>query len=189
MKHLHLYSTLFLDELAAKRITDPDDYNFYSFKAGLHVSNLIPDLYAGIEYTITNSLTFRHFVPTLTFESNRFNLGHYLEDNSKEFYFNIGYKPIRNLDVRISYCMAQKGPDHTLLGSMPRMKQTPFTPIVWESDEIGFRAHWQIINDVYLNAAFMARNIRGDQSYLDMWTPEYFHGKTNTFQFGVNISY
>lgn len=188
-KYFHLYSSLFVDEIAVKRITDPDNHNFYSFKIGSHVSKLIPNAYAGFEYTISNALAFRHNVPTLTFENNRFNLGHYLEDNAKEIFFQLGYRPIRNMDVNFSWCHAEKGPDHTFLGTADRVTISPLDPIVWESDEIELNISWQIINDTYIRLGYSLRNVSGEQSYLDMWTPIFQQGKTGTLNFGVNIGW
>lgn len=188
-KFFHFYSSLFVDEVAVKRITDPDNHNFYSFKVGSHISNLLPNTYAGFEYTNSNALIFRHNVPTLTFETNSFNMGHYLEDNAKEIFFQLGYRPIRNMDLNISWCRAEKGPDHTLLATMPRESIEPFTPVVWESDEIAINLSWQIINDIYIRLGYSLRNITGEQAYLDMWTPKFQQGKTGTINFGMNIGW
>jgi len=189
VKNLHIYSSLFIDELAVKRITDPDNHNFYSFKIGSHISNLIPNAYAGFEYTNSNALAFRHNVTTLTFESNLFNLGHYLEDNAKEIFMQMGYRPIRNMNINLNFTHAEKGPDHTLLGTMPRQSIEPFTPVVWESDELALNMSWQIINDTHIRLGYSYRNVRGEQSYLDRLTPEFEQGKTGTLNFGVNIGW
>ncbi len=85
----HLYGTVFLDEVAVDRIFNDEEFNFVSYKAGLS-STLLPNVRVVAEYTWTNSLTFMHYVPTTTFESNQYNLGHYLEDNAKEFYWGPG---------------------------------------------------------------------------------------------------
>ena len=190
-KYFHLYSTLFIDELAVKRINDPDFHNFYSFKIGGRVSNLLPNAYGGIEYTHSNALTFRHDVPTTTFESNNFNLGHYLEDNSREIFVQIGYKPIRNMDVNLSWCRAEKGPDNTLLGTMPRTEIEFLSPVVWESDELALNISWQVINDMYLRFGYSFRNVGTGHalSVLNMWTPEFYQGKTGTVSFGVNVGW
>ncbi len=188
-RYFHLYSTLFIDELAVKRINDADNHNFYSFKIGSRITNLLPNAYGGIEYTISNALTFRHDVPTTTFESNNFNMGHYLEDNSKEIFLQLGYRPIRNMDVNLSWSHAEKGPDNTLLGTMPRASIEPFTPVVWESDELALNVSWQVFNDTYIRLGYSFRNVGGEQSYLDMWTPGFYQGKTGTVRFGVNVGW
>ena len=219
IRHLHLYGTLFVDDLKVSRFTDPVEYNLWSVKAGLHTVSLLPS--SGLlprtslvaEYTITNALPFRHYVPTLTFESNRYNLGHYLEDNARELYASLslgapypsGLTPgslasigqalrfarniLATLRLNISYNYSMKGPDHTLLGTEPRIAIRPFTPTVWESSHFGLIVNCQVINDLYIRLGYEWRNVTGEQAYLDMWTPAVYHGKTNTFSFGVNFGF
>ncbi|MFT4806174.1 MAG: hypothetical protein ACI9YE_003405 [Psychroserpens sp.] len=79
LKHLNVYSSLFIDELRLSRIGNPDEHNFYNFKIGSKLNNwLIVNLSLLSEFTHTNPLNFKHRLETLTFESNRYNLGHYL---------------------------------------------------------------------------------------------------------------
>ncbi len=185
----HIYGTLFIDELAVGRIFNPDEYNFISSKAGIRFENIIPNLYAGAEYTSTNALCFQHFVPTTTFESNRFNLGHYLEDNAKELYLYAGIRPARATSLHVSYTSAKKGPDHTFLGTEPRIYIDPLDPPVWESDKLSIQFTWQIIHDLFFRLSFVQSNIRGEEDYLLKYTPEMYHGKVNRFSFGLNYGF
>lgn len=185
----HLYATLFLDELAVKRIFNPDEHNFASFKAGARVGDILPNTYLGGEFTITNALTFQHNVPTTTFTSNGFNLGHYLVDNAKEYYFYLGFRPFRAADFRISYTAAKKGPDHTSLGTMPRAGIEPFNPLVWKSDVLSLQLSWQLLNGVYFQGGYTYSNIRGDLEYLQRYTPEIFWGKLNGINMGINYGF
>jgi hypothetical protein len=90
----------------------------------------------------------------------------------------------------VTQCRSQeKGPDHTMLGTEPRTTIKPFTPIVWESDEVGLNLSWQIINHGYLRLGYTLRNVRGEQAYLNLWTPEYYHGKTGTINIGLNFGF
>ena len=185
----HLYTTLFIDELAVKRIWDPDDYNFVSSKSGIRFENIIPNTYAGFEYTITNALTFQHFVPTTTFESNRDNLGHYLEDNAKEIYAYLGFRPARAMKISLSYSNAMKGPDHTILGTQPRMRIAPFSPVVWERDRFSFQFSFQVFNGAYFRLGFTSDYTRGEDFYLERYTPEFRRGRVNEFNFGMNYGF
>lgn len=188
LKHTHLYATLFIDELAMKRIIQKDEYNFYSFKAGIRLFNLPPNAWAGVEYTISNALTFRHYIPTLTFESNGFNLGHFMGDNTRELVLTAGYKPARGMDASITYTRADKGPDHTALGT-PRLGIKPFTPILWEKDELILSFSWQIINDLSLSASWIHSNIRGDETLLNTWTPSFWQGRKDMLRLGIAVGY
>jgi hypothetical protein len=189
LKHFHLYGTAFIDELQAGRIFDKDSYNPVSYKAG-GATTLIPDTRIVVEYTWTNSLTYRHRMVTTTFESNRYNLGHYLEDNAKDFYTALEYRPFRAMQVRAYYNRSVKGPDYAALGvweTGPAI--APFEPIVWESRRFGLLATMQLINDLYFRLGYEWRDVEGEQEYLDRWTPEVYHGQTGTVRIGLNYGF
>ena len=189
INRLHLYTTLFIDELAIDRIKLKDEHNFAGLKAGFRISNLIPDVFVGSEYTVSNALTYKHFIPTTTFESNKYNLGHYLTDNAKELFLTIGWKPIRNMEFRVSYTDIIKGPDHTALGTMPRAFISPFIPVVFESRSYELNFSWQPINNLYLNFGYIHKKVSGDSDALITFSPEFFWGTTNTVNLGVNFGF
>ncbi|MCX6334875.1 MAG: hypothetical protein NT092_11330 [Bacteroidia bacterium] len=185
IRHLHLYATLFVDELSVSRFTKKDEWNFFSWKAGFRLSNFpIKDLSLTSEFTYTYPLTFQHYVPTLTFESNGYNLGHYLRDNSREWYVALDYRPIRTMDIKLFFIDAIRGPDYTDLGT-PRLGNPPLDSINWHNTSIGFRASYQVINDLYVWASFVYSDVSGDVR----WSPEYFFGKKNTFNLGITFGF
>ncbi len=101
IKNLHLFLTLFVDEFSIKRVTDPDAYNFLSWKGGFRLSNWpVQNIILTGEYTYTLPMTYQHNIATTTFESNQYNLGHYLRDNSQDIYVAVTCKPIRGLASR-----------------------------------------------------------------------------------------
>ncbi|MBA7583411.1 hypothetical protein ES708_25354 [subsurface metagenome] len=164
----------------------PDEHsNFYSAKAGFKLSNYpLQNFSFTAEYTRTNPLVYRHYVPTITFESNRFNLGHYLMDNAKEFYFAIESRHIRGLNIHLSYTHAQKGPDYTGQGAdrlgLPFMKT-----VEWENKTLVLKARYEAINDGFVFAEFLFRDITGEESY----TPEFWYGRTSTVSVGINFGF
>jgi hypothetical protein len=187
IKHLHLYGTIFIDELSVSRIFEKPktEWNFLSYKAGFRLTDLpLPDLSFTTEFTYSYPLAFQHYVPTLTFQSNNYNLGHYLRDNAREWYFSVGYKPVRTMDVNIFFIDAIRGPDYTELGTN-REGNPPLASIEWHNTTAGIKASYQVINDVYTWCSFAVSNIRGDQR----WSPEYFYGKKNTINAGVTVGF
>ncbi len=189
LRHFHFYGTAFIDELQVGRIFEKDEYNFVSYKAGVS-STILPDARIVAEYTWNNSLVFRHNITTTTFESNRYNLGHYLEDNAKDLYLSAEYRPLRTMQVRAYFNRSVKGPDHTELGS-PRTGPAiaPFDPIVWESVRFGLLTTVQLVNDLYLRVGYEWRNVTGEEEYLARWTPEVYHGRTGTLRIGLNYGF
>jgi hypothetical protein len=185
IKNLHVFATLFVDEISISRITKKDEWNFLSWKAGLRLSNFpVSNLSLTTEYTYTYPLTFQHYVPTLTFETNGYNLGHYLRDNSREWYIAITYLPVRSMHINLYLIDAVRGPDYTELGGS-RLGNPPLASVQWHNTTVGLKASYQIINDLYTWFSFAVSNITGDTR----WSPEYFYGKKNTLNLGVTMGF
>jgi len=185
IKNLHLYATLFVDELAISRIPKNDEWNFVSWKTGFRLSNYpFKNVSLTTEYTYSYPLTFQHYVPTITFESNRYNLGHYLKDNSREWYLSLNYRPVRALNIKLWFVDAIRGPDYTELGG-DRVSNPPLESIEWRNTSLGLSGSYQVINDLYVWGSFVYSDIGGDVR----WSPEYFYGTKITFNAGVTFGF
>ncbi|MEA3316338.1 MAG: hypothetical protein U9R54_00045 [Bacteroidota bacterium] len=185
IKNVHLYSTLFVDELSVDRFFKDEESNFWSLKLGLQIANLIPNTFITAEYLKSTPLTYKHNIPTTTFESNGYNLGHYLMDNSKEFYFAVSFRPLRGLNIKIDYLDAKKGKDYDSSGD-DRLGLPYIETVEWENKSFSIQAKYQIINDGYIFFKYLNSNIQGD---LNAYTPEMFHGKQNTLSMGINYGF
>ena len=185
IKNLHLYATMFIDELSVSRFTMKDQWNFFSYKAGFRLSDFpITNLSFTTEFTYTYPLTFQHNVPTLTFENAGYNMGHYLKDNSREWYVAMDYRPLRALDINLSFLDAIRGPDYTSLGNN-RLGNPPLASVDWHNTTFGLKASYQVINDLYTWCSATHSNISGNM----MWSPEYFYGKKSTLNLGVTYGF
>ncbi len=187
IKHLHLYGTLYIDELATSRMFNPDtSSNFFSWKLGGRISNYpFQNIIFTFEHTHSNPLSFRHMTPTITYESNKYNLGHYLTDNAREYYTALSYKPLRGLKIDLSYLFAQKGPDYTEQGDS-RLGLPFMETIKWESNTLALKVCYQIINDGFVFAEYQYSNITGE---VKKYTHPLWHGKSNTFSAGLNFGF
>jgi len=185
IKKIHLSATLFIDELSTSRFFNDSVWNFWSIKTTMRISDLIPNTFVTAEYTRSMPLTYQHNIPTTTFESNGYNLGHYLTDNSQELYFAVLFKPYKMLALKISYLRAQKGKDYDELGGS-RLGNPFLDSVEWENKTIAFRASYKIINDGYIFLNYVNSNISGDQ---DKYTAPVFQGKQNTISFGANFGF
>ena len=188
VRNLHLYGTWYVDEVNIGNMFNPEKHsNYFSWKLGVRLSNFpLKNLDLTGEWTRSNSNVFRHPVNTLTYESNQYNLGHYMTDNAREYYFALGYRPVRGLHLMLSYLFAQKGPDHTELGT-DRLGIPFLESVEWENKTFRFRARYQIINDAYFYGEYRYSNISGNE--LDKYTHPLWHGKTNTFTIGANFGF
>jgi len=190
IKNVHLYGTLFVDELKVDRIGDPDKHNFWSAKTGFKTYNLVvPNLTLNVEYSMSMPLNYEHRVPTLTYQSNNYNLGYYLGDNSREIYTALMYKPIRGLHLKISYMNAQHGPDYSYDLDEDVVGNPFLERVVWENQTISFGARYEFISNAYLFAEYIMSDITGEEAMVERYTPEFFRGKNNTISFGFNIGF
>jgi hypothetical protein len=185
IRNLHLYATLFIDELSVARFTQDDEWNFFSWKAGFRLSNMpVQNLSFTTEFTYSYPLSYQHYVPTLTYETQNFNLGHYLRDNSREWYFALEYKPIRTLNIGAWLTNSVRGPDYTELGT-PRVGNPPLATVEWDSRVFGLRASYQVINDLYVWGSYVSSDVSGDQR----WSSPYFYGQKNTINVGGTFGF
>ena len=200
LKHLHLYGTLFIDEFSINRISDKDRYNFYSYKAGFKVNNWpIKNISYAFEYTQSSALTYKHRVPSLTFETNKFNLGHYLGDNSREFFATIAYKPIRPLALSCSYTFAQKGIEHPYIegpGTVPIDRHAPLDTITWQNQQISLNVTCEFaynckVDLTYTHSNTSSNNINNQTAdyYQERYTPSFLRGRNNTISLGLHFGF
>ncbi|MFP4025523.1 MAG: hypothetical protein ACLFVR_13445, partial [Thiohalospira sp.] len=185
IKKVHLSATLFIDELSTSRIFNDTVWNFWSLKTSMRISDLIPNTFITAEYTKTMPLNYKHNIPTTTFESNGYNLGHYLMDNAQELYLAVQVKPVKTLSLKMAYLFAQKGKDYNELGGS-RLGNPFMDSVEWENQSVSFHARYQIINDGYVFITYLFSNISGE---LDKYTAPMFHGKQNTISFGLNFGF
>jgi hypothetical protein len=166
IRHLHLYGTLFIDELSTSRFGN-SDYNFFSWKGGFRAGNFgfLPNVWVTAEATFTYPLTFQHYVPVLTFENQGYNLGHYLRDNTRSFWYALDYKPLRAMNIRLWHEWAQRGTDFQSIGG-PRTGLPYLNPVVWKSVTTGLEVNYMITGGVSVNASVTKSKVLGENGWI-----------------------
>ncbi len=198
IKHVHLYASLFVDEFSIERISDPGRHNFHSYKTGTQISNWpIQNISFTAEYTQSSPITYKHRIPVLTYETNRYNLGYFMKDNAKNYFAALSYKPVAQLKLRASYEHAIKGNEYQYIRTTPFVDTYPLVGNkTWEKKEIAFQADYQFLCNTYVFAEYIISNIKGyevdnknGKYYLDLYGPELFHGNTSSIHAGLNIGF
>ena len=199
ISHLHLYGSWFVDEFSVSRIGDKERTNFTSTKGGLRLSNWpVRNVAITAEYTFTYPKTFQHRTPVTTYETNNFNMGHYLRDNSRELYIAINVKPVKGLSLDVSYLNAEKGNLVPYIYNAPTpVDSDPFMDeIVWSNNTLAFKSRYLFFNNFsavaeiyHSNSSGFDVDERSAQEYLDMFTPNLFQGKKNTMVFGFQLGF
>jgi len=136
------------------------------------------------EYTHTNPLVYKHFIPTESYQSDGYSMGSYLGDNAEEYYFALHYKLIRGLKLSLSYSFSQKGPNYPYTGVGNSMLGLPFiNTVVWYNKSVSLALLYEVFNDISIFAGY-SKSLIKDQ--LQIYEPNYFLGNTNTINVGMN---
>ncbi len=181
IRHLHLYGTLFIDELSTKRFTT-SDYNFFSWKGGMRTGNygFLPNIWVTAEFTFTYPLTFQHNVPVTTFENQGFNMGHWLRDNSRSWYLALEWRPLRASGVKVWHERSERGPDYQSIGGS-RVGLPYLGTIDWSNRATGIEFSYMITGGVQAALSVTMRNVSGE----GWWYPAHLYGRTTTLGAGM----
>ena len=201
IKNLHLYTSVFIDEIYIGQMFNQEKQsNFLSYKIGARLSNLLPNSSFTAEYTHNNPLVYTHIYPSTTFTSNGYGMGHYLRDNAEELYLAIRYKPLRGLDLQLSYTNARKGEEYQQVidsedfsahpeinleeprWGLPFIKET-----LWQKRAVKLAIRYQIINDLFIFAQAEHQDISGPRA-ADFSLPHELTGN-KSFWFGFNFGF
>lgn len=199
IRHLHLYGSLFVDELSLDRVGNDSAHNFLSWKGGLQLRNWpIGNVSVSYEYTQTYPLTYKHRIEATTFETNRFGLGHYLSDNSKEHYAALQIKPFAKFKIKASYQVATHYNQYAYDPSNDiRLDEYPvWKDKTWQNKTFALSLSYEFLQNVTAKITYQDSNIKGfdadgktAQNYLNAFTPAYFQGAQKTWIIQFNFGF
>ena len=111
IKNTHFYSSFHADELTPEGLFDPKtQYYKFAFTFGASTIDLpINNLGLKLEYTKVYPGNYRHFIPTLTYESSSAVMGHWIGDNGDLVYAAIDYTFFRGLKIKLWTQFIRKG--------------------------------------------------------------------------------
>ncbi len=188
IKHLHLFLTFYIDEWKTSRLMNKDENNFTSFKAGFRVIDFpLQNVAFTAEYTRTQPMTYDHYIPSTTFASNDYTLGHYLRENSQELYFAVSFHPLRGVLINTSYTIAEHGDNvpYRIDGGYA-VDQVPFLKNkTWQNHSFELSARYEFVSNGYFFIRYLNSNREGEPGYQ----PEVMNGSTNTIFTGINLGF
>lgn len=216
IKHLHLYSSVFVDELSFKRfLPNNAEANPISLKLGAHLSNFpLKDLSATVEFTNTNILNYKHSIPLLSWASNSYNLGHYLGDNARELHLGLNYKWRKGIDFKLGYTDAQhgraydyvrRGVSNGISGRVTDIiKQPSIGELIWRNRTVSLQGTYEIFHNAYAIFNFSYNRMQSfepsepiafgerrmsQQETLDYFAPSYLQGSNFTSMVGFGFGF
>lgn len=192
VKYLHLYASLFVDELSFTRMFNKQKQsNYVSGKIGACFSGLPNTFSLTVEYTRTHPNVYQHFMPAVTFATGDINLGHYLGSNADEIFVEAAYRPVQRLHLSASYTYMRKGTDYVYgVGEpwgLPCMDN-----IIYSNHIVALKAEWEFMNNNFIYAHAYVYKTSGEEGLVEKYNPAYMQktsGVPLTFMMGFNFGF
>lgn len=111
LKNTHLFATMFIDELTLEGLFDSyKQRNQVAFTLGSSVTDLpIENLTLKLEYTKIYPFVYEHYIPTTTYQSASYVLGHWMGSNADQVYGSVNYRFLRGLEAEVWARYIRKG--------------------------------------------------------------------------------
>ena len=165
IKNTHLYGTLFIDEISTEAFGNPQkERNQFGFTLGSSVVDLpVDNLTLTAEYTKIYPFVYEHYIPTLTYESASYVLGHWMGQNADLVYGSLNYMLLRGLQGTIWAEYIRKGGQ----GNPIDQYTQPQPPFLFGLNSRytygGFEIKYEITHDFYARGRFIFNKISSDQ--------------------------
>jgi hypothetical protein len=139
---------------------------------------------------------YKHIIPTTTYETNSYNMGPWLRDNSEEKYFAIEWRPLPRFNARYAYDNARHGNEYQYVDGRTAVAYPILKENTWTSITHSLSVSYEFLTGCYASLEYRLSDINGydadgqtAQYYLTKFTPEFFRGSRNTVMVRVNIGF
>ena len=175
----HLFATLLIDEIALSDIGDPErERPQIGYVLGGSVTDLpISNLTFSLNYTRINPFVYRHYIPTQTYESRSYVMGHWMQHNADQFYLSLNYRIIRGLQVKTWIEFIRKGGDGVVSDQYTRPSKPFLFGLRKNYTNWGFNAKYEIIHEAFVALdfkSFLSSKEQDNGSFADIRYNEFF---------------
>ena len=179
IKNTHLYGTLLIDELSIGGLFDPNKQrNQFGFTFGSSVVDLpVDNLTLKLEYTKIYPFVYEHYIPTTTYQSASYGLGHWMGSNADQVYGSIKYRFIRGLEAEVWARYIRKGSR----GEIEDQYKQPEPPFLFglrnDYTYFGGQVKYEIMHEFFVRARFELMKTseqQEDLSFIDKNLNEFY---------------
>ena len=165
VNHLHLYGSFFLDEIKFSRFkpSEPEN-NPISYLVGFNWSGWPVDgLSLRGEFMRSYIACYTHSIDVLTWESNSYNMGHYMGDNAQSIYGELAYRPVRGLLLKLSYTHDTKYNSYSYLRDniSQTIAQEPFEQPIYRNQEVRLDGIYEPHPNMYMTLSVGYNHAQG----------------------------
>ncbi|PWK22399.1 capsule assembly protein Wzi [Arcicella aurantiaca] len=156
IKNTHFYFAWFIDEfsLSGTLLSGNRVRNQTAYTIGLSINNFpLKNLSILTEYTKVRPFTYSNYVSAQSYQSNNYNLGHWIGGNADQWNNKISYRIKRGWEINLQSQFVRKGKMGTGL-EQQNENGTPFLDggIVKLIKEYKFNTKYEIIHDLFFSA-------------------------------------
>ncbi|MGE5679630.1 MAG: hypothetical protein ACM34K_02000 [Bacillota bacterium] len=164
IKNTHLYGSILIDELTLSGLFDPKKQRTQiGFTLGGSLIdpsflNLSLNLSLTLEYTKIYPFVYKHYIPTLTYATSGYTMGHWMGDNADLIYGALNYRFLRGLQASVWGEYVRKGEYGLQEGAVLQYKrpQPPFlfgtrSSYAWG----GADAKYEITHELFVRGRFI----------------------------------
>lgn len=162
LKYLYLYGSCYIDEINFKRLKkDNPETNPITFQVGAQVTNWpIDGLRIGGEFMRSYIGCYNNMVNVLWYTSGEQYLATPLGDNSQNIHAEVGYRPIRGLDIAFTFRQDTRYNPYHVYYKNQSIKQKSFKEKVWQDNRFTLQAKYEFFNNCFVVAGI---------TYNDAW--------------------
>lgn len=160
----HLYASLIIDEIALSDLFDAKrERNQIGFTLGGSIVDLpIENLKLTLEFTKIYPFVYKHYIPTQTYTSNNYLLGHWMGHNADMFYTSLEYRILRGLRAELWARFIRKGGDGVVADQYTRPSKPFLFGLRNNYTDFGFETSYQIIHDVFIKFIYQSNSISSE---------------------------
>jgi len=174
--HLKLYGSFYLDEFKFSRLKKSNaEKNPVSYMVGFDWSGWpVKGLSLKGEFMRSYIACYTHSIDALTWESNSYNMGHYMGDNAQSIYAEVSYRPIKGMVIKLSYTDDTKYNSYAYLrvyrsggtiirdgGISETLSQKPFSKAIFRNSIIALDGFYEVHPNMFLHINLSYNNARG----------------------------
>ncbi len=177
----HLYASAFIDEIRTSALFDRSkSRNQFGFTLGASVTDLLPYMTVGFEYSRINPFVYENLIGAQTYRSQNYLLGDWMGNNADRLITYVEYTPLPRLKALLQWQNVRKGSSGTIEQQYLQEPQPEFLfgPLRQQT-EIKFGLSYQLIHNVYIQSRL---NLINDD-FVQINTKS----KSSTFTFGISI--
>ncbi|MBU2507772.1 MAG: capsule assembly Wzi family protein [Bacteroidetes bacterium] len=162
----HLFASLIIDEIVPGEIFSKENQrNQIGYQLGFSIVDLpVQNLTTKVEYAKILPFVYEHYIPTQTYASRGYALGHWIGHNADQLYLELNYRILRGLEFTLWSEFIRKGEN----GEVEQQYTTPSQPFLFGLDKnytnYGLNIKYQFIHDLFAELNYQYSHISIEQS-------------------------